>query len=1415
VYVAGWTKSTNFRTQSAIQTHLAGINNAYAFKLAPGGTAFIYSTYIGGNGIDYANGLTIDSSGNAYIYGDTTSTNFPLQNAMQPSFCGWTSGPPAAAHGYVTVLGSSGSLVYSTYVCGSAAQDSVRGAAVAANGDLVITGQTMSTTFPILNGLQTTSGGGVDAFMTALSPSGGLVYSSYLGGNGTDIGRGVAFDSIGNWYFTGQTSSTNFPTVNPVQSAYGGGSSDVFVTKISGAGTTIAFSTYLGGSDDDIARSIVVDSLAQAYITGNTKSSDFPTANPIQATFGGGKDDAFWSVIATCDFTFSSPSAVSSAGGAGSISITTTPQCGWTATSNNSFITLTSTASGTGSGSISYSVAPSNGSARTGTVTIAGQTITITQSAGPAISGVNPSTGAQGAANFAFAITGTMTHFVAGMSAVAFSGTGITAGAITVVDATHLSVNVSIAATAPLGARDVIVTTGTEVATSPAGFTVVPASALASISPNNGVAGGTFAVTLNGTNLNGAIINAIPGITITPASSTATTVTATFAIALGAAIGPQTVTVTNAGAISNGLTFTINPPSPSLTSISPNNGVAGDAGFAVTLNGANLSGANINAISGITISGVSSTATSVSATFTIASGASSGPQNVTVTTAGGTSNAVVFTVIPQPPTLSSISPNSASAGSAAFSVTLNGTNLSGATINPVPGITITGVSSTASSATATFAIASGATTGPQNVTVTTAGGTSNSVAFTISAPIPALTSISPNSGVAGSPAVGVTLNGTNLSGATINSIPGITITGVTSTASTVTAAFTISSAATAGPQSVTVATAGGTSNAVTFTINVPAVGAAITSTPSGASVTITGAGCASGTFITPATLNWNASVLCRVSFADPLTSGGATYAFQSSTVNGSSGSRSSSVFVPSGTAALTINATYLAAAGLASSGTATHFSIVPSSFAANPGVPIQFTVTALDGSNNPATTYSDPVHFASSDGLSSLPPDTALINGVGTFTASFVTIGSQTITATDLFVPTITGWSGSITLSNASGLTFIPITPCRVMDTRPGRPFTGAFGVPYLSANTSRSIPIPTGACGTFPGALAYSMNVTVVPHSTLSFLTIWPSGQPQPAHASTLNSLDGRYKANAAIVPAGTGGAVSVYVTDATDVIVDINGYFVPNTTPGGLVFYPMTPCRVMDTRMGHGFAGLYGPPSLTPPFVGATSGTSRTLPVQSSTNCTIPPTAQVYSLNFTVVPTGPLGWLSAWPHGQPEPSASILNAPTGTIVANAAIIPAGTDSAGSIDIFVHDATDVIVDINGYFAPPGAGGLSFYPLTPCRVTDTRMARGGSGPFSGSMDDNVLGVSTTGNVCGGTPSAQAYVFNATVAPPAPLPYLTLWPQGAMLPHASTLNANDGAITSNMAIVPTTNTEISAYANTPTDLILDLAGYFAP
>ena len=310
---------------------------------------------------------------------------------------------------------------------------------------------------------------------------------------------------------------------------------------------------------------------------------------------------------------------------------------------------------------------------------------------------------------------------------------------------------------------------------------------------------------------------------------------------------------------------------------------------------------------------------------------------------------------------------------------------------------------------------------------------------------------------------------------------------------------------------------------------------------------------------------------------------------------------------------------------------------------------------------------------------------------------------------------------------------------------------------------------------------------------ATLGFLTAWPAGQTRPV-AATLNSLDGRIKSNAAIVSSGTGGAISFYASDATQIILDINGYFVPNTTPGALAFYPVTPCRLVDTRNGTLLSGAFG------------AGSTRTLPILSSP-CNVPSTAQAYSLNLVAVTSTPVGFLTAFPTGGARPVAATLNDLTGTIAANAAIVPAGT--GGSIDVYSSDGTQLVVDINGYFAPAGAGGLSLYSLTPCRVMDTRQPPG-STRFTGQLDVNVLG-----SGCGGTPQAQAYVFNATVLPQASFGFLTLWPQGIARPLVATLNAPDGAIANNMAIVPTNNTQISVFASDLTHLILDMFGYFAP
>jgi hypothetical protein len=144
---------------------------------------------------------------------------------------------------------------------------------------------------------------------------------------------------------------------------------------------------------------------------------------------------------------------------------------------------------------------------------------------------------------------------------------------------------------------------------------------------------------------------------------------------------------------------------------------------------------------------------------------------------------------------------------------------------------------------------------------------------------------------------------------------------------------------------------------------------------------------------------------------------------------------------------------------------------------------------------------------------------------------------------------------------NTSPLTFVPVTPCRVADTR--GPF-GQFGGPAMIGGFTRDFPIPLSGCGIPTTAAAYSLNFTVVPHGSLGYLTVWPTGLSQPL-VSTLNSEDGRIKANAAIVPAGSNSSISAFVTDTTDLIIDINGYFVTDTSQ--LAFYPLTPCRVRGT--------------------------------------------------------------------------------------------------------------------------------------------------------------------------------------------------------------------------------------------------------
>ena len=285
-YVTGSTTSQNFPVRYALQSRLLGSRNAFVVKLSPAGNMMDYSTYLGGSGADYGYGIAVDGSGNAYVVGDTTSLNFPTT--------GFQTGFHGVQDAFVAKVSTDGShLVYSTYLGGS---NTDHGAAIAVDsgGAAYVTGSTYSVDFPTMNPFQPHIAGGEDAFIARLNASGtALLFSTYLGGsNGTvsypETGQGIALDGQGNAYVVGVTSSVDFPLRNAEQPALNGWL-DAFVTKVNSSGALL-YSTYLGGSGVDVGNAIAVDSSGSAYVTGYTYSTDLPVVAPLQSTIGGDCD---------------------------------------------------------------------------------------------------------------------------------------------------------------------------------------------------------------------------------------------------------------------------------------------------------------------------------------------------------------------------------------------------------------------------------------------------------------------------------------------------------------------------------------------------------------------------------------------------------------------------------------------------------------------------------------------------------------------------------------------------------------------------------------------------------------------------------------------------------------------------------------------------------------------------------------------------------------------------------------------------------------------------------------------------------------------------------------------------------------------------------------------------------------------
>ena len=296
-YVTGATSSSNFpTTPGAFQTAFGGVFDAFVTKLNPTGSMLVYSTYLGGSNDDDGGGLAIDTVGNAYVTGRTASSNFPTTaGAFDTTFNG-------ATDAFVAKVDATGSgLVYSTFLGGSGFENSVfsfGGIVVDASGNAYVTGGTESSDFPTTVGaFQPASAGNEDAFVTKLNPTGsGVVYSTYLSGSSTDVGTAITVDGSGNAYVTGVTFSANFPTTPGAFDTTANGENDVFIAKLNATGSSLVYSTYLGGSDSEFGRSIAVDSLSNAHVTGETRSLNFPTTpGAFQPAFGGplGDFDAF------------------------------------------------------------------------------------------------------------------------------------------------------------------------------------------------------------------------------------------------------------------------------------------------------------------------------------------------------------------------------------------------------------------------------------------------------------------------------------------------------------------------------------------------------------------------------------------------------------------------------------------------------------------------------------------------------------------------------------------------------------------------------------------------------------------------------------------------------------------------------------------------------------------------------------------------------------------------------------------------------------------------------------------------------------------------------------------------------------------------------------------------------------------
>ncbi len=377
------------------------------------------------------------------------------------------------------------------------------------------------------------------------------------------------------------------------------------------------------------------------------------------------------------------------------------------------------------------------------------------------------------------------------------------------------------------------------------------------------------------------------------------------------------------------------------------------------------------------------------------------------------------------------------------------------------------------------------------------------------------------------------------------------------------------------------------------------------------------------------------------------------------------------------------------------------------------------------------------------------------------------------------------------TSSSPAGGAYTALTPSRVLDTR----VTGAT----LGPNSSLNLKV-VGVDHVPATATAVALNVTVTDTSASGYLSVYPATGTRPL-LSNLNWVSGQTVANLVIVPVGVGGQVSFYNhTGTTDVVVDLEGYFAPEVTGGTAGGYvPLAPARITDTRSGSGY-----------PNAGRTLSAGGRLTIQVTGAGGVPSSGVMAALvNVTVTMTTAASYLTAYPAGATQPTASNLNWTAGETVANRVVVP--LSSTGQITLYNHaGSTDVVVDVNGYFTNGATvpASESFYiPITPVRVLDSRQTNGPLGAGA-TITQQMAGVDGIGS------GASAVVTNVTAADTTAASYFTVYPGGAR-PTASDVNWGAGQIVPNMTVATLSSRgTISIYNHAGSaDVIVDAFGYF--